>query len=269
MNQYEASPAELSGSILAIYVNGIQENAAMNQQTNTPGLINWLGYLAITLLLLLPVSVITVRAEVWQLGLLLYAIACLGSALLVVLGIALLLLPRFAPWRKGIVKRMLFAVPGLALLTSLASGGNYPAIHDITTDTNDPPLFITAAEQRGESANLLEINAQVVAQQIQAYPDLESLTTSMPTSDAFDHAVQIATDLGWEIYYQDRNAGVIEAVDTTNIMAFKDDVIIRVRTNGQGSLLDLRSVSRVGESDIGANAKRIRLFIEAFRYQRS
>jgi uncharacterized protein (DUF1499 family) len=52
-------------------------------------------------------------------------------------------------------------------------------------------------------------------------------------------------------------------------MAFKDDVIIRVRTNGQGSLLDLRSVSRVGEGDIGANAKRIRLFIEAFQYQRS
>jgi len=66
--------------------------------------------------------------------------------------------------------------------------------------------------------------------------------------------------MGWDIYHQDINAGVIEAVDTTTIMTFRDDVVIRVRSNAQGTLLDLRSVSRVGIGDIGANAKRIRAF---------
>ena len=70
--------------------------------------------------------------------------------------------------------------------------------------------------------------------------------------------------MGWDIYNQDRNTGVIEAVDTTAIMAFQDDIVIRVRTNAQGTLLDLRSVSRVGVSDIGANAKRIRAFQQRF-----
>jgi uncharacterized protein (DUF1499 family) len=90
------------------------------------------------------------------------------------------------------------------------------------------------------------------------------LTTGLPIDQAFDRAVTVAGELGWEIYHQDRNTGVIEAVDTTAIMAFKDDVVIRLRTNADGTLVDMRSVSRVGISDIGANAKRIRAFQEAF-----
>ena len=103
------------------------------------------------------------------------------------------------------------------------------------------------------------------SQQQEAYPDLQTLSSPLPLDEAFDRALQVATNLGWEIYHQDRNAGVIEAVDTTRIMAFKDDIVIRVRSNAQGTLLDLRSVSRVGEGDIGANAKRIRAFQQAFQ----
>ena len=77
----------------------------------------------------------------------------------------------------------------------------------------------------------------------------------------------MATELGWDIYHRDRNVGVIEAVDTTSIMAFKDDVVIRVRSNTRGTLLDLRSVSRVGIGDIGANARRIRAFQQKFEQQ--
>jgi uncharacterized protein (DUF1499 family) len=124
-----------------------------------------------------------------------------------------------------------------------------------------------AEQQRGAGANALVIDQEVIALQQAAYPDLQTLTTTQSMDDAFDRALQVATDLGWEIYHQDRNAGVIEAVDTTAIMAFKDDIVIRVRTNAQGTLVDLRSVSRVGEGDIGANAKRIRAFSEAFQQQ--
>ena len=81
---------------------------------------------------------------------------------------------------------------------------------------------------------------------------------------AFARALEVARAMGWEIYHQDRNAGVIEAVDSTRIMAFKDDVVIRLQAAGEGTRIDLRSVSRVGRSDLGANAERIRAFTRAF-----
>ena len=237
----------------------------MNQQTKSPGLVNWTGYLALTVLLIIPLSVLIVRSGAWQQGLLLYAIACLGSALLILLSILLLLLPRLARWRKKIATNVLFALPGAALLLSLASGGDAPRIHDITTDIVDPPIFSAAIQQRGTDANSLDIDENVIALQQQSYPDLQTLRSPLSVDEAFNRAVQVATQLGWEVYRQDRNAGVIEAVETTRIMAFKDDVAIRLRTNAQGTVLDLRSVSRVGEGDIGANAKRIRAFTEAFQ----
>lgn len=236
----------------------------MNQQTNTPKLINWAGYLALTLLVILPLSILTIRSGAWQQGLMLYALACLGSTMVLILFILALLLPRFAPWRGGIVKRALAAVPGTALLLSLTMGGDAPRIHDITTDTQDPPLFVAAPQQRGEGSNPLDINPEVIAVQQQAYPDIGTLRSPLSIDEAFDQALEAAQSLGWEIYHQDRNTGVIEAADTTAIMAFTDDVVIRVRGDAQSAIIDLRSVSRVGVGDIGANAKRIRAFGEAF-----
>jgi len=241
----------------------------MKQQSKIPGLVNWVGYLSITLLLLLPVAVLTVRGGAWQHGLLLYALSCLGCLMLVLLAAVLLLLPRFAPWRNSIAWRASLALPGtLLLLAVFSSRGDYPPIHDISTDLQDPPIFTLAEQQRGASANSLEIDNDVIAQQQTAYPDLQTLRSTMSIDAAFDRALQVASDMGWEVYHQDRNAGVIEAVDTTAIMAFKDDIVIRVRSNAQGTLLDLRSVSRVGIGDIGANAKRIRAFQQAFESHR-
>ncbi|MEZ5571889.1 MAG: DUF1499 domain-containing protein [Halioglobus sp.] len=255
------------GSILGVNHSAVKGKLAMNSPEKAPRLVTWTGYLAITLLLLLPLAVVTVRSGQWQQGLLMYAIACFGSTVLMIVAIVLLMLPRFAAWRSVIARRALFAVPGTVLLLTLVSGGDVPRIHDITTDTADPPLFVTAGQQRGSDANPLDIDPEVIAQQQAAYPDLQTLNSTLSYEDAFSRALRVAKDLGWDIYHQDRNAGVIEAVDTTEVMAFKDDVVIRLRTNAQGTKLDLRSVSRVGEGDIGANAKRIRAFREAFLQQ--
>lgn len=235
-------------------------------KTNTPGaLINWTGYIAVTLLLLLPVSVLTVRSGAWQQGLLLYALSCLGCVLVLGLCGVLLLLPRYANTRGAILGRMLVALPGAVLLISLLAGrGDYPPIHDVTTDIKDPPVFTMAMAQRPEGANSLEIDPQAISAQQEAYPDVQTIRTSLDIEAAFDRALAVAGDLGWDIYHQDRNAGVIEAVETTEIMAFKDDIVIRLRSNAQGTKVDLRSVSRVGIGDIGANAKRIRAFQQAF-----
>jgi uncharacterized protein (DUF1499 family) len=238
----------------------------MIQQRSTPGLVNWVGYLAITLLVALPLAVVTVRSGAWQQGLLLYAISCLGAALLLVLSLILLLLPGLASWRKAIAGRATLALPGTLLLLSLLGGrGDYPPIHDITTDTGEPPVFTAAQQQREACANSLEIQPDTITQQRLAYPDLQTTLSDLPIDDAFDRVLQVAQELGWEVYHQDRNAGVIEAVDTTAIMAFQDDVVIRLRSNASGTLLDLRSVSRVGVGDIGANAARIRAFQQQFQ----
>lgn len=239
----------------------------MNEQSIRPAVVNWLGYLAVTLLLILPLSVVMVRNGDWQQGLLMYAIACLGSTLLIILAIVLLLRTRFNLWRKDILQRALFALPGAALLLALTSGGSYPTIHDITTDTADPPRFTSAASQRGADSNSLEIDEEVIQQQQEAYPNLQTLVTPLPIEDAYRLALKVATDMGWDIYRQDSNAMVIEAVDTTGIMGFKDDVVVRVRSSARGTLVDLRSVSRVGEGDLGANAARINAFVNAFQQQ--
>ena len=239
----------------------------MNLQSKRPAVVNWLGYLAITLLLILPLSVLMVRNGDWQQGLLMYAIACLGSTLLIILAIVLLLRTRFNLWRKDILQRALFAVPGTALLLALTSGGSYPTIHDITTDTADPPTFTSAAAQRGADANNLEVDEDVIQQQQEAYPNLHTLVSPLPIEDAYNLALKVAANMGWNIYRQDSNAAVIEAVDTTGIMGFKDDIVIRLRTSARGTLVDLRSVSRVGEGDLGANAARIHAFLSAFQQQ--
>ncbi|MFT4517796.1 MAG: hypothetical protein ACI9JM_000173 [Halioglobus sp.] len=236
----------------------------MTEQHQSPGIVRWAGYLAITFLLVLPLAVLTVRSGAWQQGLMMYALACLGSVLILILSGVLLLLPKFAPHRAGLGLRALIALPGALLLLSLLGGRDYPPIHDISTNTDDPPLFITAENVRGEGANPLDIKPDFITQQLEAYPDLQTLQSTLTIDKAYDQALATVNTMGWEVYHEDKNAGFIEAVATTGIMAFKDDIVIRVRSNAAGALIDVRSVSRVGVGDIGANALRIRAFAEAF-----
>lgn len=75
----------------------------------------------------------------------------------------------------------------------------------------------------------------------------------------------MAEQLGWQVHFTDSAKLRFEAVDETALFGFKDDIVVRVRATGQGSVMDVRSVSRVGESDLGANAKRIQAFVDAFK----
>ncbi len=232
-----------------------------------PAAVNWLGYLALTFLLALPLAVLTVRAGAWQQGLLVYAISCLAAVILLLLALIMLLLPRYAGWRRAVAGRALLTLPGVLLFLSILAGRGYPPIHDISTDLQDPPVFSAAEQQRGPAANTLDTNPETRRLQREGYPDLTTLTSPAPFDRVFDAVVQVATDMGWQIYLQDRNAGIVEAVATTAIMGFRDDVVVRVRTNADGSLVDMRSVSRVGIGDMGANASRIRTFQQALRNQ--
>lgn len=238
----------------------------MNQPAQKSKLVSWGGIIGLTLLIALPISVLMVRSGIWQQGLMLYAIACAGAVLILILFIVLAILPAFKNHRGDIFKRGLLLIPGVVLLGSLLTGGgDAPPIHDISTDTLDPPTFTAAPEMRGDNSNPLTIKPDSIAAQIASYPGITTLRNSQSLEANFDKALSTATALGWEVYHQDRNTGVIEAVDTTAVMNFKDDVVIRLRQVDSEVLIDLRSVSRVGVGDIGANAKRIRAFQEQFR----
>jgi uncharacterized protein (DUF1499 family) len=142
----------------------------------------------------------------------------------------------------------------------------YPGIHDITTDTQNPPAFVSIAPLRAEAPNPVEYAGDSVAQvQRQAYPDIQPLLMAMPVDSAFSLAVRAVNDMGWELVDQDRRQGRIEATATTPWMGFKDDVVVRVSSASGIARVDVRSKSRVGRGDVGANAKRIRQYLERLR----
>lgn len=231
----------------------------------TAALIRWPGYIAWFLFTALLISVLIVRSGNWQYGLMLYALAGLLSLALLLFMAIQSLIPRWSNERGRILKGALPAIPGAALLVMAMQARDVPPIHDITTDVQDPPTFEHIQSVRGDTSNPLNLSEDVIQQQLAAYPDLRTFQSPRSYASSYNIALTTARDLGWEIVREDPNAGFIEAVDTTPLMSFKDDVVIRVRTNAEGSLVDMRSVSRVGVSDLGANAKRIRRFMSAFK----
>jgi uncharacterized protein (DUF1499 family) len=143
-----------------------------------------------------------------------------------------------------------------------------PPIHDITTDTKNPPQFVDVTPLRVDAPNPVDYPGEEIAdQQREAYPDIQSLELSQSADQTFSRALQTARDLGWEIVSAVPADGRIEATATTFWFGFKDDVVIRITPAGDDSRLDIRSKSRVGRSDIGANAARIRDFVRNFQRQ--
>ena len=138
-------------------------------------------------------------------------------------------------------------------------------INDISTDTANPPTFSAVTSRRRKGNNSVEYGGPLVAaRQAVLYADIQPINSELSLADAFKKALRIVQDMGWEIITTDENNGIIEAVDTTLIFRFKDDVVIRVTSVDSGSRIDLRSQSRIGLSDLGKNASRIRSFIQNF-----
>ena len=143
------------------------------------------------------------------------------------------------------------------------TAGSVPPIHDISTDTRNPPQFVKVLPLRADAPNPVEYGGDsIAAQQRQAYPDLAPVAFAGPAEQAFSAALEAARKMGWEIVDADAAAGRIEATDETFWFGFKDDVVIRVAPTTGGSYVDVRSLSRVGGSDVGTNAKRIREYLE-------
>lgn len=156
----------------------------------------------------------------------------------------------------GIAAALALVVPGWQLERTAA---NVPRIHDITTDTENPPQFVALLALRQKTPNGPEYAGEKIAQQQKAaYPDIQPIVLKEPPAQAFERALAAARAMDWEIVASVPAEGRIEATATTRWFRFKDDVIVRVRAEGDGTRIDVRSKSRIGRSDLGANAKRIR-----------
>jgi uncharacterized protein (DUF1499 family) len=154
------------------------------------------------------------------------------------------------------------AVVGM-LGTQLQRARRAPRIHDITTDTEHPPAFIAVLPLRAAARNSPEYGGpEIAAQQRAGYPDIQPALLPLAPAEAFQRALAAAREMGWQIVAADSVAGRIEATATTFWYGFKDDVVIRLTLSDGGTRVDVRSASRVGGSDIGTNARRIREYVK-------
>jgi hypothetical protein len=147
-----------------------------------------------------------------------------------------------------------------------------PAIHDVATDVDDLPQFEALAVREDNLDNIpdmdrpelaaLEPEERWKAIHRETYGDVQPVAVPWDVPETVRRAEALARERGWEIVHVDPAAGRLEATDTTFFFRFKDDVVVRVRpAPGGGSRVDMRSISRVGGSDVGVNAKRIRSFL--------
>lgn len=193
--------------------------------------------------------------------------ALLGGIFSAVVALVGLFLTRGGADPKGRMKALIGLAISLGLLIvvlgAASTSGDAPPINDITTDLADPPAYADpgrVADYRGRD---MSYPAEFVPVVREHYGDLAPLRLAVPPSAAFDRARSAAEGLGWEIALEDAGAGLLYARDVSSIFKFVDDVAVRVRPDGSGAQIDVRSKSRDGRSDLGANARRIRSYFEA------
>ena len=167
-------------------------------------------------------------------------------------------------------RTLIAAVAGIAIGLAAAyvpwsfklTAGSLPYIHDISTDTDNPPEFVAAAKLRKPDDHPVTYDGKEVADlQHKAYADLAPLTTSAPKEKAFAAATAAFASMGMHVVDVDMAQGRIEANQTSLLYGFTDDMVVRIVTAAEGTKVDVRSKSRVGRSDLGQNAKRIRIFL--------
>ncbi len=192
-------------------------------------------------------------------------IVILGVLGLFVLGFSLS--SKFQSFRANAIKAIVIGFTPIAVIVIVVgpSGFSAPLIHDITTDFDNPPVFQHASGLRTSEENSTDYDREsLVTIQKNAYPEIAAITTALMPEEAFNRAINIAERRGWEIVAKDDDSLVIEAIEKTSFFGFTDDVVIRVSKTSEGSRVDLRSSSRVGQGDFGANAKRIIAFQKDF-----
>jgi uncharacterized protein (DUF1499 family) len=201
-------------------------------------LMPWAGYCGIAALAVAAVTLLVARSRIERRGVAL-AIVAFAAGLLIA----------YVPWHYD------------RLRTSV------PPIHDITTDPDNPPAFAAVVAVRtADGGNPVTYEGVKIAEQQRlAYPDIAPLSLAVPPEAAFNRALDAAQRRGWTIVAADDGAGRIEASDRSRWFGFTDDIVVRITPAGSGSRVDVRSSSRLGRSDFGVNATRVRNYLGALR----
>ena len=172
--------------------------------------------------------------------------------------------------RRGLVLSLVSLITAVIVigipLSYYRTAKQVPPIHDIATDTNNPPQFRALLPLRREAPNgSVYGGEQVASLQKKAYPDIQTFHSPLPLDSLYHYALISAQNMGWQIIVAEPDSGRVEATDETFWYGFKDDIVLRVKPDSVGSKVDIRSVSRVGRSDVGKNARRIRAYLKHLR----
>ena len=216
-----------------------------------------------------PVLALGVHFDWWgfQIALPLLAGAALTAAILLALaGVALLSSLR-RPLQKTSIRAIwiivVLALPMAMVFHHGLKASQAPVLYDVSTSWDNPPSISAARPQQANPLQTAESNRSL---QQQFYPDLVPVTLPVSVEEALAKVQSTAQTLGWNIVSVDATNGVVNATDTTFWFGFVDDITVRLTALPEGgSKIDVRSVSRVGKSDLGKNADRIRMFLSALR----
>lgn len=244
------------------------EDMIFREKKRSITLSHWVLLLALVAALLLLVAGPGTRLGWWdfRFGFLLMRWAVYVAIATVVAGGLLLLIKkaRRGPTALVVVALLVSLATAFVPLNLLQQARSLPRIHDITTNVVDIPQFVAIVPLRADAPNPIDhAGPEVIELQQSAYPDIQTYATTATPEQVFAAALAVAQDSGWRVVDQSPAEGRIEGFDTTNWFGFIDDVVIRIRTLDGSTQLDMRSKSRVGLSDVGKNAARIREFMAA------
>ncbi len=226
--------------------------------------------IALVGLVLMVISGLAYRTSLWSLGVAFRILAVGAWTALVggVLSLGAAILTRPGTQRRGFIVALVGVIIGLGGFGYVAAlrvrASQVPPIHDITTDVTNPPTFSAILPLRAGAPDSAGYGGPAVAAlQRAAYPDIAPAELPIPPGSTFRVALAAARNMGWEIVAADSTGGRIEATATTRWFGFKDDIVVRITPTERGSRVDVRSVSRVGRSDLGTNARRVRRYVAA------
>ncbi|MGM8872226.1 DUF1499 domain-containing protein [Psychrobacter sp. 2Y5] len=186
-----------------------------------------------------------------------------GIAALVLLIMQMLFKRKTVTFTSAAVAIIFSLVAIIMPLWMMSTANNVPAIHDISTDITTPPEFVAIAPLRADAPNpAAYAGIETAKKQREAYPELQTLQYSQSKAELVAAVEQASNNLGWNLVNSDEKDGLIEATDATLWFGFKDDIVVRVQDTGDERLVDIRSKSRMGKSDLGKNAERIGNFIQ-------
>jgi uncharacterized protein (DUF1499 family) len=187
------------------------------------------------------------------------------GAAAVALGLATIVPTRPGERRRGFLAALLGIVVGVGAAWApfkwFLEARQTPRVNDVSTDTADPPKMVVTLQLRREAMTGSTYAGQTIATlQRDAYPDIQPIKLAVPPADAFTRVDKVAMDMGWDVVARAPGEGRLEAVDSTPWFGLRDDIVVRIRPDGAGSRVDIRSKSRIGGSDLGINADRVREF---------